>query len=501
MVTAHNGRNGEAGQLSAKNTHAGAVVGDNWVLTAVAHVDPLGRVCPIQVRYMLIPTRLGHSPALRQIQAALRRCWLDLWKEGIETNRFFLCLPPWIGDGQEASVRMSMNQDRTVFRRRGVVSGRHVRELEQRLCAEGETDSHIVSDILPHYFEMSERRRVPDPVESLSDELELKAYVLRAELGTVQGILDGLKKMNVVVDVMMSSCRASSDVLSESDRESGVVLVDVSTRGTTCTAYAGGNMIDTAYVAQGSDHVLKAAAEGLHLAPRDLADYVSENRDELLSISCGEAVRLLPLFGRDGGFRTLCELDRAARAPCGGLFQSIRDFVDGVARDRGCRLGKLVFAGDECLTLHTLKALAEERMAVECAWGLPKAVYGKDCTGVPGYARMVGLMRQAALSPLVTPLYLGRYNESFIRKLTRGGTRFVRSSCESVVGAADRLVARIAPAATRIVRAWRTAAKEGAKKHEAGVKVAWPRLARPDRAARPSSLFGSRRGIRPAWFF
>ena len=408
-------------ELDTEHIFAGVLVGDNWVATVLVHVDPVsGSLYPIRDSHVFIPVNHGHTPSLRQIEDALEKSWTALNGPEIEYSHLFLCLPAWCCRGQTATARTTISDaEHTPGLWWSKVASYHVRELQEKLYAEISSSKYVACDLMPLSFVLDNGCRLADPVDSITNTLDLDAYAIMADAGVIEALLERLRRLGLKADVVTTAFVAGREFLSLEDRDRGVVLMDVDQRSVTASVYRDGLMAETAVVPEGSDGILGSTADRLHMGAWPLGVLLKERRDVLSATDANEETVLHSSCSRGGKAVTVRDLEEAAKASADALVRQVQDALGLSSREKRSGLRKIVLIGDEPLVLRAVKRAAEKRLGLPCAWAVPDRVHAIERIETPGLARMVGLMRQAGLHPPATQPFLEAHNRTPMKSINR----------------------------------------------------------------------------------
>lgn len=434
-------------RLDTQRTYAGAVVGDNSVVTAILHVDCLGATCLIRWKAEPINVRIGHVPSVREITAALGRAWVAMWgNDDVQYSRFFLCLPGWCCRSKDVAreIEIGSGGRLAVFKKDMVAPG-HIRQLENAIVAEDVSPQHVVIDLLHHAHVVDGEERMANAVGNHARRIGLEGHVVVADRHIVGELLDCLRDMRIYVDEIISPYTAVAGYVSPEEKDRGAAVFQVGRRALYGSFFKAGNLVRTAMLKGGSDDVAAKAAERLDVALSDLTSYVNERKAILYSQGDKNKMAALPLFRWRATHPVLRKLDDAAVEPAGGLLDEIGKSVQAARGQHSMEMARVALVGDDYLVLRVLRDMVEEKLGIPCRWEIPDRVHGHDIGSMPGLACMIGMMRICGQNPAGhrRQVFLDNYNESFMNLfLRRFSTRAVAMAKNTI---ARRNLARKEP--------------------------------------------------------
>ncbi|MBN1670886.1 MAG: hypothetical protein JXR37_07630 [Kiritimatiellae bacterium] len=400
-------------ELKAETTIAAASVGDDWAQIVILHLDPkTGAVYPIRAKHVPIDTFRHHTPSLSQINAALEKCWRGLrGTTPLDYGRFFLCLPPWCCGSRGDSRTIAIDFDpRIPGLRTPKVTAHHVARLEEMVRQEVARSQSVVVDLIPHHFVLDSGRRLADPVGATTKTLKLEAYLILAEQGTAQGIVDGLADIGIRVDAVMSPWTAAANILAREEKEQGAAVIDVDRRNTCCAFFSEATMEYATRVEGGSADVLEWIGAHLRIPPAAVADCVNEWKEILTPVSWDKTIQRLPLFHWASTHPGLRELDAAAALAAEALSERILQRVVVAQREMMIELKSLVLVGDDMLTLRALQGILADRTGIACRVAMPERVHDVTDVEIRAPARAVGLVREGQALPEHRRVFALPYN-------------------------------------------------------------------------------------------
>ncbi|MBN1201659.1 MAG: cell division protein FtsA [Anaerolineae bacterium] len=131
-----------------------------------------------------------------------------------------------------------------------------------------------VLHVIPRNYSLDGQSGLRSPLGMLGFRLEVEAHIITAATTGIQNLEKAIQTAGVYVDRFILNPLASGDVtLTGTERESGVMVVDIGGGTTDLAIFIDGAVWHTAVIAVGGQHITSDIAHGLHL-PFELAEAV-----------------------------------------------------------------------------------------------------------------------------------------------------------------------------------------------------------------------------------
>lgn len=281
--------------------------------------------------------------------------------------------------------------------------------------------------VLPRNYIVDGQEGIKDPVGMSGTRLEVDTHIVTANSVSLRNLEKAFSEVGVDVDSFCFSGYASSlSVLSDTEKELGVVLVDMGAGTTDISIYTEGSVAYSSVLAIGARHVTNDLAIGLRISlesAEKIKLYFSQNQNK----------RVLPREeGEDAvTHRPSDEIDLAPL----NLSEDIRKvsqktLVDGIIRPRlneictmiGIEIKKsgfaaqtpagVVFTGGGALTVG-LRESARRTLAMPVRIGMPTDVKGIiDEVQHPAFSTAIGLIRYGMGNAPSKPVSRFSFNNS-----------------------------------------------------------------------------------------
>jgi len=135
--------------------------------------------------------------------------------------------------------------------------------------------SREILHVLPRYFIVDGQEGVKDPVGMSGVRLEVETHIVSASATAVKNLAKCISEMGIDIQEMVAGGLASAEsVLSDTERELGVVLVDIGGGTTSIVVYVDGSPFYTSVLPIGAKNVTNDLAIGLRLSSLEVAEKV-----------------------------------------------------------------------------------------------------------------------------------------------------------------------------------------------------------------------------------
>jgi cell division protein FtsA len=249
--------------------------------------------------------------------------------------------------------------------------------------------------VIPQNFIVDNETGVKSPIGMCGRRLEANFHIVIGQVAAAKNIEKCVRKANLLVKDMILEPLASSDaVLTDDEKEAGVVLVDIG-GGTTDVAVYYDNIIrHTAVIPLGGNVVTKDIKEGCAILQRHAEQLKIQYGSALGDIAPEDKVVSIPgISGREPkeiSFRSLAYIIQSR-------MEEIIDFVNFEIQNSGYAdklAAGVVITGGGAMLRH-LPQLMKFKTAMDVRIGLPNehlAGTGKNEINQPMYATAVGLI-------------------------------------------------------------------------------------------------------------
>ena len=250
-----------------------------------------------------------------------------------------------------------------------------------------------VLHVIPRGFTVDGQDGVRDAVGMIGFRLEVEAHIITGAASAVHNLLKCVEACKVGVDGFVIDPIASGEaVLTENEKDMGVVLVDIGGGTTDIAIFIEGSVWHTTVLAIGGSHITNDVAVGLRV-PAEAAEQlkIEHGHARHETIDPTEVVQV-KAFG-DGGAarvsrRDLCEIIEARAEE---IFQLVLQEIKRSGYDGLLPAGVVITGGAS--QLRGLRELGRQVLGLPVRVGGPQNLSGLvDAIDSPAYATAVGLL-------------------------------------------------------------------------------------------------------------
>ncbi len=273
-----------------------------------------------------------------------------------------------------------------------------------------------VIHVIQRNFTVDGQDGVRTPVGMHGYRLEVEAHIITASASTVENLRQCVSASGVEVTQFVLNPLASAEVvLSDTEREMGVVVCDIGGGTTDLAIYIEGDVWYTSVLAVGGNHVTSDIAHGLRL-PLDQAEDIKLKHGHAIvsDVPPEESFNVRP-FGEGEPYDVhRQDLAHIIEARVEEIFNMVLQEIKRSGYDGLLPAGMVLTGGASALP--GMRSVASEVLGLPVRIAGPKNILGMtDQLNSPAYATSVGLLRWAILMNEIA-LYSSRG-----RKLFGGG--------------------------------------------------------------------------------
>ncbi len=239
---------------------------------------------------------------------------------------------------------------------------------------------------------------IRNPVGMHGYRLEVETHVITASAATVENLRQAVAAAGVRASQFVLNPLASAEVvLSETEREMGVVVCDIGGGTTDMAVYIEGDVWHTMVLGIGGNHITSDIAHGLHL-PVNHAEEIKLQHGYALEkhVDAEEAFYINP-FGEENPVSiNRKELSHIIEARVEEIFSLVMQEIKRSGYDSLLPAGMVLTGGVSALP--GIRQLAKQVLGMPVRVAQPEGLIGMvDQLDSPAYATSVGLLRWAIL--------------------------------------------------------------------------------------------------------
>jgi cell division protein FtsA len=252
---------------------------------------------------------------------------------------------------------------------------------------------HEVVHVIPREFAVDGQDGVDDPTGMVGARLEADVHVVTAPVAVTQNIVTCMNKAGIeVVELVLEQLAAAEAVLTEDEKELGIVLIDVGGGTTEVAVYQKGSIAHTAVIPVGGDHFTNDLAVVLR-APIGEAERIKKKYGSALRSAVGddEMVEVPMVGGREPKLCPRSTIADILQPRAEELLGLIQEDLRRLGVDKEMRSGVVLTGGGA--ELEGLVEIAEGIFEGPVRRGVPTGVGGLvDVVSRPEWATATGLL-------------------------------------------------------------------------------------------------------------
>lgn len=288
------------------------------------------------------------------------------------------------------------------------ITERFVKRLEHEAWQLDLHEDEQVMHVIPRGYVLDGSEGVKQPVGLAARKVRMRAHVVSGAVSSIQNLLFIVEDCGARVSRVVLEPLASAEAcLLDSDRESGVVLIDVGGGTTDIAAFLRGALTHTAVIPIGGENFSSDLAYGLKI-PQHKAEKLKLRYGTVLSDAV-DPVAAVKIDDRYYNARFMSQiLEYRARE----VFEYVRESLDN-ARVSNLLPGGAILTGGGSL-LDGMTDLAEDILGMRVRTATPRRVRGEiKPVQKPQYATSVGLLYFSAKNGDLGPKSKGAGATSF----------------------------------------------------------------------------------------
>jgi cell division protein FtsA len=250
-----------------------------------------------------------------------------------------------------------------------------------------------VLHVLPQDYIIDEQDGIKEPLGMSGVRLEAKVHIVTGAVTSAQNIVKCCNRTGLnVAEIVLAPLAAAEAVLSDEERELGVVLVDMGGGTTDIALYHDGTLKHTAVLGIGGNHVTNDIAAGLR-TPFNDAERIKQRYGfaKARMVTDDERVEVPSVAGKGAGTvsrQILCEI---IEPRLDEIFELVRREVAKSGYEGSLASGVVITGGS--MLLPGAVEMAERSFGLPVRLGVPAHVGGLvDVIDSPAYAAAVGLV-------------------------------------------------------------------------------------------------------------
>jgi len=289
------------------------------------------------------------------------------------------------------------------------ISQEDIDSLHQDMFALSMNPGEEIVDVIPQEYIIDGEQGIKQPIGMLGNSLEANFHIIIGQTAAAKNIYKCVRKAGLeVVDLILEPIASAEAVLSEEEKEAGVVLVDIGGGTTDLAIFQDGIIRHTAVIPFGGDIITEDVKEGCTIIKKHAEELkikfgsalASENRDD-------EVVAIPGLRGRPPKEITLKNLASIIQARMEEIIEHVYYEIRNSGFEKKLIAGIVLTGGGA--SLKHIAQLTEFMTGMDTRIGYPNehlaAEVAEDLAS-PMYATGIGLVIEG----------IGRYKKELTRE-------------------------------------------------------------------------------------
>ncbi len=247
--------------------------------------------------------------------------------------------------------------------------------------------------VLPSGFSVDGQTGIKDPVGMTGIRLEVDAQIIYSSAAHLKHITKAVYRTGIDIDDVVLSILASSQiVVTDRQKELGVVVVNIGGPTTSIAVYEGGEVVHTSTLPIGSEHVTNDIAIGLRTSI-DVAERVKQEFGHCQSsdVSKKDSIDLVSLGQKESEIVKLHYIAQIIEARMGEIFEKVDEELGTIHRSQLLPAGAIFTGGGA--NIPGLVDLAKEELGLPASIGYPIDVDSiSDKVNSLAYSPAIGLV-------------------------------------------------------------------------------------------------------------
>ncbi len=272
--------------------------------------------------------------------------------------------------------------------------------------------------MIPRHYGVDGQGDVQNPVGMHGFKLDVETHVITAAASSVQNLVKCIRGVGVDVEDLVFEALASSEaVLTEDEKQVGVILADIGGGTTDISVFKDGAIWQTAIIPVAGYQFTRDIAIGLGL-PFEVAEEMKKKYGTVMPVYEGKAENdaiPVPNNGHNVSYQGLCDIVRAR------MEELLRLIILELPRGEQDALvpGGLVLTGGSA-NLAGIDALGRDVLKMPVRVGAPLNVNGiGDNLNDPAYATAVGLLLWGVKPQSLTTNQSGGFSSNVMNLVSR----------------------------------------------------------------------------------
>jgi len=247
--------------------------------------------------------------------------------------------------------------------------------------------------IIPKGYSLDDQKNIKDPLGMNGVRLEVDAMIIEGSSPVIRNLLKCVEQAGIKIDdLVLAPLAATKACLSKRQKELGVILVDIGGGTTSVAVYEENNLLHTAILPVGGNHVTNDIAIGLRTSV-DVAERVKIEYGNAMpgEINKKEEINLAEIDPQEEGAVSRFHVAEIIEARLEEIFNLVNKELKTIGRDKLLPGGIILVGGTA--KLPGAVDLAKNMLGLPAQAGFPSPLGGLvDKIDEPSFVTVVGLV-------------------------------------------------------------------------------------------------------------
>lgn len=270
-------------------------------------------------------------------------------------------------------------------------------DVERAVESSGSISTPLNYEILhvtPLSYNVDGQSGIKDPVGMTGLRLEVDTKIILGQSSQIKNLSRAVYRAGLEInDLVLSSLATAKLLLTSRQKDLGVVLINMGGQTTTVTVYEEGNLLHTATLPVGSNHITNDLAVGLR-SPIDVVDKVKIEYGECTGEMYGthDEIDLFDFGSLEHELVKLKDVSAIIQARVEEIFTMVDQELKKVQRSGLLPAGAVLTGGG--IKLRGIVDIAKQTLRLPVVIGSPIGLIGStDLINDPAYSTAIGLVK------------------------------------------------------------------------------------------------------------
>ena len=259
------------------------------------------------------------------------------------------------------------------------------------------SDREIIH-VIPQEFKVDNTAGIKNPVGMCGSRLEVNVHIVTGKTPLIQNLVKCVEQAGLIANaIILQPIASSRSVLSQEEKELGVVLIDIGGGTTDIAVWKEGSLLHSQIIPLGGNHFTNDLAVALKI-PHNEAERIKLSHGAVLPQSNRSGETFITVQGLSGTKPREVSMNFVAEV-LGARAAELFDVVKEVVMERNLQseiTGGFVITGGGAL-IRNLTELAEYQLEKPVKLGMPRA-FGGMTTAMqhPKFSTVLGLLQESS---------------------------------------------------------------------------------------------------------